>query len=85
VGTRFGSNNATNIFLKGLHNTLMVFGLRPEEGAKTIVYLAASPDVEDKSGGYYYKCKRDEPSVAARNDEDALRLWQESAKLARLA
>src|SRR5262249_20431303 len=61
VGTRFGQNNASNIFLKGLSRTIMSFGIKPEEGAKTIIYLASSPEVEDKSGGYYCKCKLEQP------------------------
>ena len=35
--------------------------ISPEEGAKTIVYLASSPEVEGKSGGYYYKNKPRHP------------------------
>lgn len=85
VGTRFGQNNASNVFLKGLSRTIMSFGLKPEEGAKTIIYLASSPEVEGKSGGYYYKCKLERPTAAAQNDDDARRLWDVSAKIAGFA
>jgi hypothetical protein len=31
--------------------------ISPDEGAKTIVYLAASPDVEGVTGSYFYDCR----------------------------
>lgn len=56
-------------------------GLTPEQGARTLVYLARSPEVAGRSGGYYVDCREVEPSRAARSDADALRLWQVSAQL----
>jgi NAD(P)-dependent dehydrogenase (short-subunit alcohol dehydrogenase family) len=56
-------------------------GLTPEQGARTLIYLAESPEVAGRSGGYYVDCREVEPSRAARNDADALRLWQVSAQL----
>ncbi len=82
VGTRFGSNNAKGTFTRLLRNVVMSFGISPEEGAKTIVHLASSPDVATISGEYFYKCKIAEPSFAAQSDADAARLWEVSAKLA---
>ena len=81
VATRFGDNSG------GIFQTLIKLGkpigaISPEEGAKTIVYLAASPDVEGRSGGYYYKNKIATPTREAQNDTDAKRLWDISAKLA---
>jgi retinol dehydrogenase 12 len=81
VGTRFGQNNASNVFLKLLARTIMAFGLSPEEGAKTIIHLASSPDVATISGEYFYKCKIDQPAQAALDDAAAKRLWDVSAKL----
>jgi retinol dehydrogenase 12 len=57
------------------------FLLSPERGADTIVYLASSPDVADEAGGYYVKRQRREPSVAARDDAAARKLWQVSEEL----
>jgi NAD(P)-dependent dehydrogenase (short-subunit alcohol dehydrogenase family) len=82
VGTRFGQNNASNIFLKGLARLVMSFGLKPEEGAKTIVYLAANDDVAKTTGEYFYKCEIEKTTDAAKSDADAKRLWDVSAKLA---
>jgi NAD(P)-dependent dehydrogenase (short-subunit alcohol dehydrogenase family) len=53
----------------------------PEQGASTVVYLASSPDVSGQTGGYYVGRKRREPSVAARNDDTARKLWDLSAEL----
>lgn len=82
VGTRFGLNNAKSAVMRGLQRVIMTFGLKPEEGAKTIIHLASSPDVATISGEYFYKCKIIAPSLAAQNDADAARLWEVSAKIA---
>lgn len=84
VGTRFGQNNAGNIFMKALRSAIMSFGISPEEGAKTIIHLASSPDVASISGEYFYKCKIAEPTDAAEDDANAKRLWDVSAKIAGL-
>jgi NAD(P)-dependent dehydrogenase (short-subunit alcohol dehydrogenase family) len=84
VGTRFGQNNANNIFMKGLARLIMSFGLKPEDGAKTIVYLAASDDVAGTTGEYFYNCKIEKTTDAAKSDADAKRLWDVSAKIAGL-
>ncbi|HEX2592684.1 MAG TPA: SDR family oxidoreductase [Rhizomicrobium sp.] len=81
VGTRFGQNNAKSGFMKTVARIAMSFGIKPEEGAKTIIYLATSPDVEGKSGGYYYKTKLAKPTAAAESDADAKRLWDLSREL----
>jgi NAD(P)-dependent dehydrogenase (short-subunit alcohol dehydrogenase family) len=82
VGTRFGLNNAKGPLMRGLQRVIMMFGITPEEGAKTIIHLASSPDVATISGKYFYKCKIEEPTPAAQNDATAARLWEVSAKLA---
>jgi retinol dehydrogenase-12 len=61
------------------------FMLAPRRGADTIVYLASSPDVAGRSGGYYVKRQRRDPSDAARDDMTARRLWQLSEELTGLA
>jgi len=57
------------------------FLLSPERGADTVVYLASSPDVAGKTGGYYVKRQLREPSAAARDDAAARKLWEISAKM----
>lgn len=60
------------------------FMLTSERGAQAIVYLATSPDVAGMSGVYFERKQPKEPSTLARDDALARRLWDESARLARL-
>jgi NAD(P)-dependent dehydrogenase (short-subunit alcohol dehydrogenase family) len=62
----------------------MVFAGNPEQGAKTIVHLAASPDVARTSGSYFIDCREAVPSRVAQDDAAARWLWEESLRLARL-
>ena len=82
VDTRFGdqSGGLTSLVIRGAKN----FAISPEKGAGTIIYLASSPEVEGKSGDYYYQEKLATPSRNAQNDDDARRLWDASAKIAGL-
>lgn len=82
---------ATNIGRSGVNPLLrpilkLVFsrGISPEEGAKTTIYLATSPDVEGVSGKYFVKStpRRSAPisyDVALQDQ-----LWDESTKLVHL-
>jgi NAD(P)-dependent dehydrogenase (short-subunit alcohol dehydrogenase family) len=58
-------------------------GITVEEGAKTSLYLATSPEVEGLSGGYYAKCRPAQLQTRAEAVSDAVgeRLWQVSAEL----
>lgn len=53
----------------------------PEKGARTSIYLAASPDVASVSGEYFEQCKRHKLIRAARDDAAAARLWEISDAL----
>ncbi len=55
--------------------------LSPGQGADSIVYLASSPDLEGRTGGYYERFTLVPPSPLARDDEVAARLWEASASL----
>lgn len=56
-------------------------GLTPQEGAQTSIYLATSPDMEDKTGGYYIKKRPVLSSPASYDLDSARRLWEISADL----
>jgi NAD(P)-dependent dehydrogenase (short-subunit alcohol dehydrogenase family) len=60
------------------------FAIPPEEGARTLIYLASSSDVANVSGGYFYKCAPKAPSAQASDDAAAERLWRESERIAAL-
>lgn len=84
VATRFGDNSG------GLMRTILsvakpIGAISPEEGAKTMIYLAASPEVEGVTGEYFYESKIATPTAEARNDADARRLWEISESISGLA
>ena len=58
-----------------------LFMLSAEKGADTIVYLAANPEVEGLTGGYYERTRKVSPSSLARDNATATRLWGVSAAL----
>ena len=80
VSTAFGDNNdGLWGFVIGVAKKLAA--ITPQDGAKTISYLASAPDVAGQTGGYYYKSALATPTAAAQNDADAKRLWDISAKI----
>lgn len=60
------------------------FGADPEEGAGTIVYLAASPEVENLSGRYFVGRREGRSSPASYDETLQRALWEESARLTSL-
>ena len=59
--------------------------ISPEQGGDTIVHLAASPEVEGLTGGYYEKNRLVDPAPLGRDEALARRLWDVSAELTGLA
>jgi NAD(P)-dependent dehydrogenase (short-subunit alcohol dehydrogenase family) len=57
------------------------FGIGPEKGAKTSIYLASSPEVNGLSGKYFVQCKPAWSTKRSKDEDDALRLWEVSEKL----
>ena len=64
-----------------LHLAKRLFMISPEEGARTITYLATSPEVEDVTGQYFENNQAKQPSELARDADLAARLRAESARL----
>jgi hypothetical protein len=58
---------------------------KKEEGARTVVYLASSPDVATVTGKYFEKGKESRSSDETHNLEIARRLWDLSEKMTRSA
>jgi retinol dehydrogenase-12 len=53
----------------------------PEKGARTSMYVAASPEAGKISGEYFSDSRAKKPSPEARNQETAQKLWGISVKL----
>src|SRR6266513_2092069 len=80
VATNIGQTGAS-LPVRLLVKVIGSFGTSPQEGAKTSIYLASSPEVEGVTGTYFVKSlpKR---SAAISYDESLQRqLWEQSAKL----
>ena len=60
----------------------MLGGISVQNGAKTSVYLASSPEVKGVSGKYFDKCKAVEPNKDAYNTDLRKQLWQVSENFA---
>lgn len=83
VATRFGDASG-GLLRTALKIAKPIGAITPQQGAKTTVYLAASPDVENITGEYFTKCRLETPTTEACNDGDARRLWAVSADIAGL-
>jgi NAD(P)-dependent dehydrogenase (short-subunit alcohol dehydrogenase family) len=79
VATRFMAGNGTLGWF--MRRWAGLFAISPEEGAKTSVYLASSPEVEGVSGRYFVKQRPVDSSPASRDAEAARRLWRLSEEL----
>jgi NAD(P)-dependent dehydrogenase (short-subunit alcohol dehydrogenase family) len=58
-----------------------LFMRSPEEGAKTSVYLASSPEVERVTGKYFEDCKPKLSSPESYDQGAAVRLWELSERM----
>jgi NAD(P)-dependent dehydrogenase (short-subunit alcohol dehydrogenase family) len=83
VKTRFG-DQAGGLYSLGVR-VAKLFAITKEEGAKTIVYLASSPEVTHTTGGYFDKCALATPMPQANDDALARRLWEASEIIAQSA
>lgn len=63
----------------------LTLGADATEGAETIVYLAASPEVEGVTGRYFVGRHEARSSPASYDESLQGRLWEESARLTSLA
>jgi len=63
---------------KLLFALIFPFLLTPAKGARTVVFLAASPSVEGVSGGYFQKCRAARSSRRSYDVETRKRLWDVS-------
>jgi NAD(P)-dependent dehydrogenase (short-subunit alcohol dehydrogenase family) len=79
VATNMGTNNGrlVRLFLPLIH----LNSLTPEQGARTVVYLASSPDVETVTGKYFVREREVASDPASYNEAAAKRLWKISEEM----
>ena len=80
VNTGLSLNNGSffRVFAK---LSARLFGRPPEEGARTSIYLASSPEVEGVTGKYFADCQPIQSSPRSYDEELAKKLWQVSLEL----
>ncbi len=82
IKSGFAKNNKKGIFaLTPIFLALYFWRITPEEGAKTQVYLATSPEVEGVSGKYFDKSKPVPSSPASMVEADWQKLWVASQQI----
>ena len=74
VATSFNRNNGLIASLA--MSALSVFARTPQQGAASLVWLAASPEAAAINGAYICDKQQRTPSAAARDRAAARRLWQ---------
>ena len=66
---------------KLLRSSFGMGGGRVEDGARTSVFLATSPEVAGDTGQYFVDCRQKKPSQAARNAKLAEALWSSTESI----
>jgi NAD(P)-dependent dehydrogenase (short-subunit alcohol dehydrogenase family) len=83
VATNIGQSDV-GPFLRLIAGLIFRFGISPEEGAKTSIYLASSPDVEGVTSKYFVKSAAKRSVEISYDEPLQQRLWEESVKLTHL-
>ncbi len=79
VASRFGWNNG-RVYRGAIRLLSRGFGLSPEEGADTLVYLASAPEVEGTTGRYFHERKAVPSSPLSYDRGLAECLWDACAR-----
>jgi NAD(P)-dependent dehydrogenase (short-subunit alcohol dehydrogenase family) len=80
VNTGFGRNNP-GLLMKVMGVLIPLIARSPEKGARTSIYLASSPDVQNISGKYFVDSKVTQPAPQAADMAVARSLWDVSAEM----
>ncbi|MBK8352877.1 MAG: SDR family oxidoreductase [Saprospirales bacterium] len=79
INSNFGRSG--NPLMKVLMDNFGFVLTSPEKGAQTSIYLATSPEVQNKTGLYWYRKNPTIPSMEAISSDNADRLWEISFQL----
>ena len=74
VATNFGVNNG--LFGKLMNIYASTLGVKPAEGARTVVYLATAPELYTTTGKYFVKCREVPSSKVSYDTKFSAKLWQ---------
>ncbi len=80
VKTNLGTIHSA-ILKKLVYHLVRPFLLTPQKGAETVLWLASSPKVQNKSGGYYMHDRPHRPRPWTLDEERLKTLWHTSEKL----
>jgi NAD(P)-dependent dehydrogenase (short-subunit alcohol dehydrogenase family) len=84
VATNIGQSGVGSVG-RGITKLIFsVLGISPEEGAKTSIYLASSPEIEGITGKYFVKSIPVRSAPISYDETLQRQLWDESAKLVNL-
>ncbi|MCI4324760.1 MAG: SDR family oxidoreductase [Thermoplasmata archaeon] len=75
VRTRFGQDNR-GVTAAVIRLAVRSFGISPERGAETSVFLATAPQVEGRTGEYYVRSRAVRSSRESYDAASGLRLWE---------
>jgi NAD(P)-dependent dehydrogenase (short-subunit alcohol dehydrogenase family) len=81
VATNLGQEGMPPFLRKVGQVVLSLLGTSPEEGAKTSLYLASSPKVENITGRYFVKCVPKRSAEASYDKSLQRQVWEEGTKL----
>jgi NAD(P)-dependent dehydrogenase (short-subunit alcohol dehydrogenase family) len=84
VGTNIGQEGMGPLVQAAAKFVISRLGISPEEGAKTSLYLASSPDVEHITGKYFVKCIPRRSAPISYNEQLQRQVWDASAKLVKM-
>jgi NAD(P)-dependent dehydrogenase (short-subunit alcohol dehydrogenase family) len=81
VASGFARDDDASGFLAFGIRLIKPFILTPEQGARTPVFVAGSPELAEVTGRYFVRCRVRVPSAAARDQSAAALLWSVSEQL----
>lgn len=81
VSSRFGQTNLRSGMSLLIKVGQIFIGINEEEGARTPIFLASSPEVSQISGRYFIKCHEHTPSAEAGDRNEQKKLWQVTEEL----
>lgn len=81
VGTNIGVNNVGPLLGRVVKFIIARLGVSPEEGARTSLYLATSPEIVDVTGKYFVKCVPKQSHRLSYEKDLQEFAWNESVRL----